>query len=70
MSEPPVIPPKPKYLIAKIAGPEGLAKFIRDLEDAAEDSRNTGGGYSAFLKLADGRVLQVEINPKKQEDRQ
>jgi hypothetical protein len=63
-------PTIPKYIVVKVNGRAELKKFIEDLRAARDDSADTGGGYSAFLHLEGGRILQVEINPKRLEDRQ
>jgi hypothetical protein len=72
MSKPPPIPPPvpqavlihpqaSKYLTVRCRDKSELRKFILDLETASESSSDSGGCYSAFLALADGRKLQVEI---------
>jgi len=38
-----------------------LTKFINALRQAAKKSQNTGGVYAAFIPLADGRRLQVDV---------
>jgi hypothetical protein len=68
---PPAIPPPPgeysgrivgaKYVTVRVNGVDSLAKFIDDLQLARSDSKHTGGTYSAFLLLANGQKLQVEI---------
>ena len=54
-------PPPPKYVVCRVTGTEGLAEFIAKLIAARHASKETGGLYSAFLHLADGQVLQLEI---------
>jgi hypothetical protein len=48
-------------LTVRVNDPRDLRKFIANLKIAAQNSNDTGGLYAAFLKLADGRTLQVEI---------
>jgi hypothetical protein len=66
----PTIPPPPtlpakkkadKLVTVRCNRVEALAKFIADLRIAEESSCASGGLYSAFLKLKDDQVLQVEI---------
>jgi hypothetical protein len=63
------VPKAKEYVIVKMADMASLAKFIDDLKIARDDAKGTGGGYSAFLALADGRVLQVEIGVPTKRDR-
>jgi hypothetical protein len=58
---PPVVPPPTKFVTVTVNGTEALASFIDALQAARSDSKYTGGTYSAFLKLANGQTLQVEI---------
>jgi hypothetical protein len=52
---------KHEYVVFRVDGVKPLAKFIDDLKIARTASRDTGGVYNAFLHLADGRILQLEI---------
>ena len=68
MNRPPIIPapalpPKAdsKFIRVRCNRPDALAKFIADLKEARDASKDSGGNYSAFLILSDGRKLQVEI---------
>lgn len=63
---PPPLPPPPtlittKYISVTVNGVDQLTKFIAELRTALENSKVNSGGYSAFLKLADGRVLEVMV---------
>jgi hypothetical protein len=58
------LPPAPKlekYLVVRMNNRADLAKFIDDLVVARKASKDTGGVYSAFVKLANGQTLQIEI---------
>lgn len=72
MADPPPIPPPvpqavllhlqaSRYVTVRVNDASGLHKFIKELERAEEASKDSGGCYSAFLHLADGRKLQIEI---------
>ena len=72
MAGPPPIPPPvsqailvhpqaSKYLTVRVNDGRLLKKFCIDLKAAAEMSDESGGLYSAFLHLADGRKLQIEV---------
>jgi hypothetical protein len=54
-------PAKPKFLRVRCNAPQALHKFITDLKEARDCCKDSGGNYSAFLILSDGRKLQVEI---------
>jgi len=38
-----------------------LRAFIGALNDAADKSRYSGGGYAAFFHAKDGTILQVDV---------
>ena len=58
---PPTIPVPAKYLTVRVNDPRDVAQFIADLKQSVKDSVSTGGCYSAFLALANGQKLQVEV---------
>lgn len=65
---PPAIPnpvlqadPLPKFHTVRVNDARELKKFIADLREAAEKSNDSGGCYAAFLGLANGQRLQVEV---------
>ena len=49
------------YVLVKVRRSVSIESFIVDLKRAADNSQYTGGLYSVFLRLDDGRTLQVEI---------
>ena len=58
MQPPPTIP---KYQTVRVNDSTGLEKFIKELRAATLQSKETGGCYSAFLPLANGQKLQIEV---------
>jgi hypothetical protein len=69
MNKPPTLPPpvvpafatKPGYVRVRCNQPDALHKFMLDLKEARDCCKDSAGCYSAFLVLADGRKLQIEI---------
>jgi hypothetical protein len=62
MSGPPSLPKKlPSVFVRTTA--DKARRFALDLEAAIQSAMSTGGGYSAFIMLKDGRKLHVEVNP-------
>jgi hypothetical protein len=55
-------PPADKYILETVVSTEELHMFIEDLRTAARASRDTGGTYTAFLCLKDGRKLALQIH--------
>lgn len=59
---PPPSLPKLKPVFVRTTA-DKARKFAADIEAAIQSAMSTGGGYSAFIMLKDGRKLQVEVNP-------
>jgi hypothetical protein len=61
-SPPPVVlKGRAKYIQVRAEDAQALRKFLSDMETKFRASRETCATHSAFLHLADGRVLQVDI---------
>lgn len=51
----------PRYIRAAVNSEQEVEAFILTLREAAKNSRESGGLYTAFLHLKQGQVLAVEI---------